>query len=174
MRLVYTYLDRLSDYLEEAKKYNYSKFIIDSDLKQLFSDFYDTSYEEGYIQGQSEKDTDVDDLLDDKYNEGYDDGYQAFKNEIDESNIELNFSGRDLEILRNGKKWFTFDHENAALIEREEQISSSIVKPIISLIEGCPEVCKMLNGKEDLQPACMEIVRLLKAQYCNKKENSCD
>lgn len=172
MRLLYTYVDKLFEYLEEAKKYRYSKFIIDRDVKQLFADFYDAAYEEGRIQGQSEEDPDIDDLLDDKYNEGYDDGYEAFKNEIDESNIELNFSGRDLQVLRNGKVWFTFDHENAALVEREKQISSSTIQPIISLIEGCPETCKMLNGKEDLQPACAEVLRLLKAQHCTEEKNS--
>lgn len=125
MRLVHMYVDKLFDYLEEAKKYKYSKFIIDRDIEQLFADFYDEAYEEGRLQGQSEGEMTADDLLDDKYNEGYDDGYDAFKNEIDESNIELNFSGRDLQVLRNGEVWFTFDHENAALIEWEEQIRSS-------------------------------------------------
>ncbi len=171
MRLAYTYVDKLFDYLEEAKKYKYSKFIIDRDIKQLFIDFYDAAYEEGHIQGQSEKETDIDDLLDDRYNEGYDDGYEAFKDEIEESNIELNFSGRDLQVLRNGEVWFTFDHENATLVAREEQISRSAVKPIISILEGCTEGCKVLNNEDNLMPLCAEVISLLKAQYCTKEEN---
>ena len=76
-RAVYMFLDKLLDYLEEAKKYKYSKFIIDRDLKEMIYEFYDAAFDDGYSSHVEE----LQDSDESEYDDGYADGYDSGKDD---------------------------------------------------------------------------------------------
>ena len=80
-RAVCIFLDKLLDYLEEAKKYKYSKFIINRDLKEIISEFYDKAFDNGYYDHVEEQQYSDESEYDDGYADGYDSGKDDGKKE---------------------------------------------------------------------------------------------
>lgn len=73
-RTVYLFLEQLLNYIDEAKKYGYSKFIIDRDLKEMIYEFYDKAFDEGYSSHVEEQQDSDESEYDDGYADGYDSG----------------------------------------------------------------------------------------------------
>ena len=94
------FVDNLKNYLKEAEKYKYSQFIIDRDINEMCSNFYDTASDEGYEFGK-------DASREDAYDNGYEDGVEDGRREAEETNI------RDTarEIWEFANKFFVRDEE---------------------------------------------------------------